>query len=511
MKILEDLGEDDFRSILFLCRSLEIPWNDLERLNNGTELYSRLEHRGYITKEDNSLLLELLFHIGRRDLVMKMGTHPAQMKFAMETKSHIKPYWVFLHGLAQEIEEINLQKMLFLLPDINKNKIKNTLSFFNEMSKKEKMTESNLLILKGLLENINRYDLVKKLETFQQENNSHSVPETSPSHILLTPKHFESSAKLAFEAKPFTSTGKVIPTPDDITEMCEKMHKSSLMTTPVAEQTHLSLEETGHLPDSSDSFSTQVTNSDIEKTIELPKYPMDRVPRGFCIIINNREFSQARKLDPDIKDRTGTDVDRDKLKQTFTDLHFQVEVHENLTSDNMLEELKKLANWNHSQFCAFFCCILSHGEDRCVLGVDGKKVLLQSLTSTVAGHNCAGLIGKPKVFIIQACQGNEEQQRCIIPQPEDLDKDGPGDATAIPFEADILIALATVPGYYSFRSKRDGTWFIQTLCGMLNDPKYRKVDFSTLLVLVNDEVSQKQLKMQMPEPRNRLRRLLYLH
>uniref|UniRef100_A0A8C4R987 Caspase-8 n=1 Tax=Eptatretus burgeri TaxID=7764 RepID=A0A8C4R987_EPTBU len=289
---------DDFRSILFLCRSLEIPWNDLERLNNGTELYSRLEHRGYITKEDNSLLLELLFHIGRRDLVMKMGTHPAQMKFAMETKSHIKPYWYVARRLEWQ---------------------------FNT-----------------------------------------NIP---------------------------------------------SRYKCLLLTGGCT-------------------------------AYQLPKYPMDRVPRGFCIIINNREFSQARKLDPDIKDRTGTDVDRGW--SILLDLQMRL-----------------------------FCCFVS--EYRCVLGVDGKKVLLQSLTSTVAGHNCAGLIGKPKVFIIQACQGNEEQQRCIIPQPEDLDKDGPGDATAIPFEADILIALATVPGYYSFRSKRDGTWFIQTLCGMLNDPKYRYV------------------------------------
>uniref|UniRef100_UPI0035900CD6 caspase-8-like n=2 Tax=Myxine glutinosa TaxID=7769 RepID=UPI0035900CD6 len=507
LKILEDLTDEDLKSILFLCRSLGIPSRDLESCTNGTDLYTHLEKRGHIKKDDNSLLPELLFHIGRRDLMMKMGVTPSGMKLDWENPSKIDRYWVFLYGLAQEIEDVNLEKMLFLLPDVNKNKIKSTLSFFIEMSKKEKVTKLNLGVLKDLLVNVNRYDLVKKLETFQEEEDfSHSVSETSPSDILLTPKHFETSAKIVLEAAEFSGKGKVIPTLNDIAEISEKLFKTSIkLTSPVAEQTPLSFEETGLASD----YLTQPATPDVEN-IQLPRYPMDCNPRGFCIIINNKDFSQARLNEPDIGDRTGTDLDKDELVQTFKKFHFQVRVHENLTSEGMLDELKKIAKEDHKKFCAFFCCILSHGEDSCVLGVDGEKVLLQSLTSTVAGNNCAGLLYKPKVFIIQACQGNAEQLRCHLPQLGDLVQDGYGDTTDIPFEADILLALATVPGYYSYRSRTYGSWFIQTLCRLLNDDRYRKVDFSTLLILVNDAVSQKQAKMQMPEPRNRLRRLLYL-
>jgi len=37
----------------------------------------------------------------------------------------------------------------------------------------------------------------------------------------------------------------------------------------------------------------------------------------------------------------------------------------------------------------------------------------------------------------------------------------------LPNEADFLLAMSTVPGYVSYRSKSDGTWFIRSLVQML--------------------------------------------
>ena len=40
-----------------------------------------------------------------------------------------------------------------------------------------------------------------------------------------------------------------------------------------------------------------------------------------------------------------------------------------------------------------------------VKGIDGKPVIVEDLKEYFHGDNCPTLMGKPKVFLIQACQG----------------------------------------------------------------------------------------------------------
>jgi len=54
-----------------------------------------------------------------------------------------------------------------------------------------------------------------------------------------------------------------------------------------------------------------------------------------------------------------------------------------------------------------------------------------------------------------------------VPQQDGLEAEElPGET--IPNEADFLIGYATVPGYVSFRSKSQGSWYINTLVKMLH-------------------------------------------
>jgi len=48
----------------------------------------------------------------------------------------------------------------------------------------------------------------------------------------------------------------------------------------------------------------------------------------------------------------------------------------------------------------------------------------------------------------------------------DIEADGP-EVESVPDEADFLLAMSTVPGCVSFRSKTAGSWFITTLVQML--------------------------------------------
>jgi len=53
----------------------------------------------------------------------------------------------------------------------------------------------------------------------------------------------------------------------------------------------------------------------------------------------------------------------------------------------------------------FVLCILSHGERGEVYGTDGKLVKVEELETLLDGRHCKQLVGRPKLLLIQACQG----------------------------------------------------------------------------------------------------------
>lgn len=114
---------------------------------------------------------------------------------------------------------------------------------------------------------------------------------------------------------------------------------------------------------------------------------------------------------------------------------------------------------------AFFCCILSHGHRGVVFGTDDEPLNIKHAIGKFKASNQPALTGKPKVFLIQACQGTEKQSGVLL---ENLQSDG-GPPLSIPQEADFLIAMATVEDCTSFRHKIHGSWFIQSFCQQLKE------------------------------------------
>ena len=51
--------------------------------------------------------------------------------------------------------------------------------------------------------------------------------------------------------------------------------------------------------------------------------------------------------------------------------------------------------------------LVSHGSKGCVYGADGHEVPIGEIQEIFNGENSPTLNGKPKIFIIQACQGCE--------------------------------------------------------------------------------------------------------
>lgn len=268
----------------------------------------------------------------------------------------------------------------------------------------------------------------------------------------------------------------------------------------------------------------------------IQTYKMDALPRGQCLIINNVDFEPQSEL----SNRTGSNIDSDKLERRFKALNFVVVVKKNLKCKQIKHQLAELSKMDHSPYDCCVVIMLSHGTEvshsrfpGAVHGVDGPSVPVQIITNYLNGRHCPSLQGKPKLFFIQACGGGDrdvgfevspeesrpsvggtDDQTDAIPTSSSSDSLSMSDETdaraTLPTPSDILVSYSTFPGYVSWRDTQAGSWYVETLDRILEENP--DTDLVTMLMMVNHEVSQnsaKGLYKQMPGSFNFLRKLLY--
>ncbi|KAM7419504.1 hypothetical protein PAMA_016562 [Pampus argenteus] len=206
------------------------------------------------------------------------------------------------------------------------------------------------------------------------------------------------------------------------------------------------------------------------------RYSLSFPSMGQCIIINNKNFDKRTGMNQ----RNGTDVDAGNAMKVFAKLGYKVKVYNDQTVEQMKQVLIAVSKEDHSSSASFVCVLLSHGDEGVFFGTDGS-VELKYLTSLFRGDRCKSLVGKPKLFFIQACRGTDLDAGIETDSGED-------GTTKIPVEADFLYAFSTAPGYYSWRNTMTGSWFIQSLCDMMN--KYGKeMELQHIMTRVNHKVA----------------------
>uniref|UniRef100_A0A8D0DAI3 Caspase-3 n=1 Tax=Sander lucioperca TaxID=283035 RepID=A0A8D0DAI3_SANLU len=196
------------------------------------------------------------------------------------------------------------------------------------------------------------------------------------------------------------------------------------------------------------------------------RYKMDYPCIGTCLIINNKNFHRSTGMSA----RNGTDVDAATAIKTFSELGYKISVNTDQTVEEMKQLLSSASKEDHSKSASFACVLLSHGDEGVIYGTDGFEKL-EKLTKYFKGDRCKSLVGKPKLFFIQACRGAE------LDNGIEADSVDAQTSERIPVEADFLYAYSTAPGYYSWRNTTNGswfmqawymqTWFMQVLCEML--------------------------------------------
>ncbi|NXM24625.1 CASP8 protein, partial [Oxyruncus cristatus] len=460
LAVSEELDEAELAALKFLSRE-HVPRRRLEAARSAHDLFEALQERGALEAGNLAFLRELLYRIGRIDLLAAhLGSSREQVERELQVPrpggARVPPYRYLLFQLSEDITKDELMSFKLLLDGVlPKSKLTREttmLDIFIEMEKKGLLGKGNLSVLKGLCEEIN-ISLWNRIEDglnlFGQEEMLSTEEETG-------------------------STGGP--------EGC------------------LALSVAPGFPGSCNISS------------QLEAYKMTSRPCGVCLILNNHNFAKARESVLEhkyLRDRNGTDVDAAALRNVFTKLHFRIQEHKDLTADEIRETVSKFRREDHEDEDCFVCCILSHGKKGIIYGVDGQEVPIRELTTSFTVQNCRSLAGKPKVFFIQACQGNAFHKGVTIEadsaeQDASVGRDVRFQLDCIPAEADFLLGMATLQDYVSYRSPREGTWYIQALCQHLESRCPRGENVVSILTAVNREVSRKtgeqNAEKQMPQP-----------
>lgn len=272
----------------------------------------------------------------------------------------------------------------------------------------------------------------------------------------------------------------------------------------------------------------------------LESYCMKSQPRGVAVIINNKNFTGKMKR------REGTDLDAENLFRLFKGLCYDVKLFNDLTGAKMLSTLKHVAKLDHRNMDSLVVCILSHGLEGQLYGTDEELIPVEMVFKPFNGYNCPTLVGKPKMFLMQACRGGvfdygveatdspfdqaqeEEASKEQEPSLEEMKKAAEemyrqqqkefeatdGQAVVLPAEADFAVVFATVPGYVSWRNSAFGSWFIKAFVDVMKENVYRR-HFLEILTLVNNKVAlhfqSRDGNKQITDSSIRLRKFLYFN
>ncbi|KAM4730776.1 caspase-8 isoform 2-T2 [Anableps anableps] len=496
LEVGKSLSSDEVEALAFLCTDLlhKNP-NSVETVN---DLFSLLMKEDQLSSENPELLVELLLII-QRPVIIRDFELTVQQSFS---SGLISPYRKLLYHLSEQITSEELKQMKFLLKDVPRRKLeqKSTLGVFLELERMDLINESSLDYLEVIFNSVCPV-LNEQIRDFRKDN-------SRPRSLSLNLHSFQTS-------KPFIRTSSLrdrdpqLPSssinssnfPHDVSQGGNRSEAPTSAQIAIAEVASFDT-----------TYRPEINDSQFQENVEgLDNYPMTGRRRGTCLIVNNYDFSKSPKY---FRNREGTNFDQKALKDVFEWLGFDVDVQRDCDAEKIRLLFESLSKQNHSQKDCLVCCILSHGTEGGVFGVDGSLVEIKEMMHYVDGQRCPSLVEKPKLFFIQACQGSKEQPPIQTDGADDETSDVSSDATiastSIPSTADFLVGMATVPDYVSFRDRYHGTWYIQSLCQNLIKFVPRGFDLVSILTKVNDDVSKKtdgsRMKKQMPQPAFSLRK-----
>ncbi|XP_046902982.1 CASP8 and FADD-like apoptosis regulator [Hypomesus transpacificus] len=385
-RLAEELSSSECRRLAYLCES---PGS----VSSGPDVREMLRARLSQGEVNHLYLVELMFRLGRFDLLRKVLLVDKQdVERILGHLKGVSEYRYLMDDLSEDMGSEDLQAVLFLLshtlPRDRRDKITNFLDVVVELEKLDKVSSDSVDMIEQCLRNVGRVDLAKKVNLYQSSVGT-SHPPSVVQHQRVEPRTERTAATATFSLKQRHSFHQSVP------------HKVY-----VAE------------PETRRPYC----QSPVED------YRLRTDGPGVCVII----------------DCVGSDGGM--LKETFTQLHFKVILHKWLSVEEMLSVLRGVSKQREIQEAdALVVCIISRGTATDLLGTDSDSVgvRLDSVRNLFTSDTCPRLTGKPKLFFIQSYRVPKTERRSrAAHRDEDLETDGLSSLTlgveTVPAGADVF-------------------------------------------------------------------------
>lgn len=228
-------------------------------------------------------------------------------------------------------------------------------------------------------------------------------------------------------------------------------------------------------------------------------YNMNHKKRGYAVIIAYKEYGFGG---PPRRDCAKHDARICEI--AFKKLGYDVRTYWDMPRkefNNILETVK-LAD--HTDCDSLVVVFMSHGgiheyRNQEFIWTYDKEVNTSELWKNFTPEKCPSLAGKPKMFFIQACRGEEVDKGVQLKRPKGLNvntdaikpKTELEQDYAIPLHADMLMMWASYPGMFAFKSRNNGmngSVFLHFLSRVLTDYA-RSEDLSSMLIRITREVA----------------------
>jgi caspase Dronc len=244
----------------------------------------------------------------------------------------------------------------------------------------------------------------------------------------------------------------------------------------------------------------------------VKNYDVSGLVRGKVLILQMCNFSTGLMTEFGVAARPEAEVDGRDLRFRLRHAGFHVQ----LVKDPDREEVLRLIGdyttpGKLTAAPSFMLVIMTYtvqpkGASELALALYDSFVSREELIKPFV--ECAALNGKPKIFVFQACKSNGKGENLVggtltrsgssmrrngstrsHPAPRE---DNPGYKINQPrnFGPDLLVVESSVPGYWSFKNARSGSWFVQLFATALDFNVVNPgVDFVKLLVRMNGQMA----------------------
>ncbi|XP_060106453.1 caspase-3-like [Heteronotia binoei] len=208
---------------------------------------------------------------------------------------------------------------------------------------------------------------------------------------------------------------------------------------------------------------------------------MAKQNKNRALLIVNYDFYRSSNR---LTARPGAVKEADRLYKALSNCNYAVQLRYDLTAEEIQELYEKECDADHGDY--FVSILSSHGEEGIIFDCEGQPVELTQIFEMLSLPRSHKLAGKPKIFFIQACRG-EEIDPGVWVQTDSSEPQADCFSHYLSIPEDTAVMFACSPGYAAFINRWE-SMFLKALLELL-EGENRQLELTRLMTWINWRVA----------------------